>query len=265
MAIYRKAIQKPIKPGPSDPRLDVVVGTVGHVAVSEASSLYNWFNGPSGGVESHFYIRYDGTVEQYRDTAYEADAQGLGNSWVIGNQRFGYVSYETEGMGSGRWTTAQLDSIKALITWVNQTHGSPWQKTPAYHGRGHGYHSLFPEWNKDKHACPGADRIIQFNTIIVPWLAEHGKEIDLPLSDAEFERIADTVLKRPVTDFAGNERTVGEAIGITLRNTGLIASLEKASVDAVVSKVVAALPNSQVNTDQLASALAKAIQELATG
>jgi hypothetical protein len=183
LALYSKAKQELIKPGPNDPRLDVVVGSIGHVAVSEGSDLYNWFNGPSGGVESHFYIQRDGDVIQYRDTRYEADAQGLGNSWLVGSQRYGFVSYETQGMGEGEWTPEQLASIKALITWVNETHGSPWQKTPAYRGRGHGYHSLFPEWNPNGHTCPGPDRIVQFNNIIVPWLNSGGKEVDMEPED----------------------------------------------------------------------------------
>lgn len=267
MAIYRPAIQKPIPPGPNDPRLDVVVGTVGHVAVSEADSLYNWFNGPSGGVESHFYIRYDGTVEQYRDTAYEADAQGAGNSWVIGNQRYGYVSYETEGLGSGKWTSAQLTSIKALIKWVNETHGSPWQKTPAYHGRGHGYHSQFSQWNPDGHSCPGPFRIKQFNTIIVPWLDDHGKEIDLPLTDTDVLKIWTTpITTKGSWPYTNDLESMMDIVTRIARNVETVGDLEKAnSVDKIVSATIAALPTASVDKDELAAALAKAIQELATG
>lgn len=269
MAIYRSAIQKPIPPGPNDPRLNVVVGTVGHVAVSEASSLYNWFNGPSGGVESHFYIRYDGTVEQYRDTAYEADAQGLGNSWVIGTQRYGYVSYETEGMGEGKWTDAQLTSIKALIKWVNETHGSPWQKTPAYHGRGHGYHSQFPEWNKDQHACPGTARIQQFNTIIVPWLAEGGKDVPEVITDADVDRIATAVVNKAVPRPGNTPVALGSQVGGANINSYRALQLLKTIADpaklaaALLPGLIAALPHDQVVTDaQLEAALRKVLGSL---
>lgn len=191
MALHPKAVQKLIKPGPTDPRVDVMVGTVGHVAVSMADSLYGWFNGPSGGVESHFYIRLTGVVEQYRDTAYEADAQGGGNSWLVGGKRYGLISYETEGMGAGEWTPAQLASIKELILWGESVHHYPMVKATSPHGPGHGYHSLFIEWNKDKHACPGADRIKQFNNDIVPWLARRTPTDGflMALTDAEQDRI----------------------------------------------------------------------------
>lgn len=268
MAIYRPAIQKLIPPGPNDPRLNVVVGTVGHVAVSEADSLYNWFKTGSGGVESHFYIRYDGTVEQYRDTAYEADAQGAGNSWVIGSQRYGYVSYETEGMGSGKWTSAQLTSIKALIKWVNETHGSPWQKTPAYHGRGHGYHSLFPEWNPNGHTCPGPDRIQQFNTIIVPWLADGGKEYEV-ISDADLDRIAEAVVNKPVPRPGNTPVALGNQVGGANINAYRALQILKTIADpaklaaAILPGLVAALPDAEVVTDaQLEAALRKVLGSL---
>lgn len=183
MAIYRKALQKLIKPGPTDPRVDVMVGTVAHVAVSMADSLHDWFDGPSGGVESHFYIRLDGVVEQYRDTAYEADAQGAGNSWLAGGKRYGFISYETEGMGSGKWSAAQLASIKELILWGESVHHYPMVKATSPHGPGHGYHALFDAWNRDHHACPGADRIKQFNNELVPWLATGGSEDDMYSDD----------------------------------------------------------------------------------
>lgn len=55
--------------------------------------------------------------------------------------------------------------------------------------------------------------------------------------------LADEVLKRPVKDLAGNSLTVGQAIGITLRNTGYIAQLEKASVDKIATAVAAKVGN----------------------
>ena len=45
-----------------------------HTAVSSASSLYSHFATRSGKVHSHFYVAKDGTIEQYRDTAYAAAA-----------------------------------------------------------------------------------------------------------------------------------------------------------------------------------------------
>lgn len=164
-----------IQPGSNDPRIDVVVGSVFHVAVSEAYSLYDFFRGPSGGIESHGYIRRDGSVEQYRDGSWEADAQNAGNSWWVGNKRYGFHSWETQGMGKGKWTNAQLATIKRIIMWEHQKYGYPLQVAkspqPAKLSQGGiGYHSLYKAWNPSIHSCPGPDRIKQFNDIIVPWL-----------------------------------------------------------------------------------------------
>lgn len=171
MALYPPAIKKLVPPGANDPRLDVVYGTIAHVAVTEAASLFDYFNGPSGGIESHFYIRRDGTVEQYRDTQYEADANYLGNSFIVGGRRAGFISFETQGMEFGEWTDQQVQAIKNLILWVNAVHGVPSRKAPAWNQPGHGYHRLFGEWNNPIHSCPGPDRVNQYERVIVPWLA----------------------------------------------------------------------------------------------
>lgn len=163
MALYPKAIQKPIKPGPTDPRITPRV-LIFHVAVSEAPSLHDYFNGPSGGVESHFYVRRDGTVEQYRDTAWQADANTDANGFAL--------SVETQGMEAGEWTPQQVAALKALTLWCHQTHGIPLTKCATWDGSGVGYHTLFPgRWDKRGASCPGPDRIRQFNNVIVPWLA----------------------------------------------------------------------------------------------
>lgn len=65
-----------------------------------------------------------------------------------------------------------------------------------------------------------------------------GTQEDIVTPD-DIKAIADEVLKRPVKDLNGNTLTVGQAIGITLRNTGYIAQLEKASVDKIASAVAA--------------------------
>ena len=88
MAWYPQAVRKNIPPGPNDPPIKPRLAIL-HVAATEADSLYGWFNGPSGGIESHFYVKYDGSVEQYRDTAYQADANVMANDFAI--------SIETQG------------------------------------------------------------------------------------------------------------------------------------------------------------------------
>lgn len=174
--IYPKAVQKLIAPGANDPRIQPV-GACLHVAVSTATSLFGYFSHGSGGIESHFYVRKDGTVEQYRDCLHEADAQNAGNSWVVGSHRNGVISIESEGMALGKWNAAQLAAIKDLLLWLNTEFGIPLRQIPSAQPAavvrgGVGYHSLFPSWNTSHHSCPGPVRVRQFKNKLVPWMAE---------------------------------------------------------------------------------------------
>lgn len=109
-ATYPKAQLKLIEPGSNDPRIQPV-GVILHVAASLASSLWPYFSRWSGGVESHLYLRQDGTWEQYRDFFHEADANYKGNSWISGAHRNGFISVETQGLGPGEWTPEQIDEL----------------------------------------------------------------------------------------------------------------------------------------------------------
>jgi hypothetical protein len=190
VALYGPAIKKLIPPGPNDPPITPRV-VVLHVAVSESASLYDYFNGPSGGVESHFYIRRDGTVEQYRDTSLQADANTDANGFAI--------SVETQGMERGEWTAQQLAAIKALLLWCNDVHGIPLQVPTAWDGSGVGYHTLFPGvWDKRGASCPGPDRKAQFVNVLVPWMAT-GEEDEVTPEDIEkiAQRVTELVWTKP--------------------------------------------------------------------
>ncbi len=199
MAIYDKAVQKPIPLGSNDPVIDAV-GIILHVAVSNADSLFDYFNGPSDGIESHFYINNDGIVEQYRDTDREADANLEANSFVKHGETFGFISVETAGMEHGQWNSKQLAAIKGLLVWASQEHGFPLRVCPGPFESGVGYHVLFGApgpWTPIAKSCPGPDRINQFNEVLVPWMAEdHDEEDEVKQSD--INAIADAILKSPV-------------------------------------------------------------------
>lgn len=114
MARYPGAIWKPITAGKGRQRLTVYNRMNLHVAVSEGSSLHSYFNKP-GIPDSHFYVRRDGTVEQYVDTSMRAFADLDGNDATI--------SVETQGMGGGKWTPQQVESLARLYAWAVKTHG----------------------------------------------------------------------------------------------------------------------------------------------
>lgn len=165
MALCPFAKHKLIPPGSSDPRIDARL-VILHVRAGTGDSLYDYFNGPSGGVESHFYVRFDGTVEQYRDTGWQADANWDANDFAI--------SIETEGLGDGEWTADQLASIKRLLMWAHRAHHIPLRKVQAWNGSGVGYHTQFgapSKWTPYAKTCPGPHRIVQFDNVLVPWFA----------------------------------------------------------------------------------------------
>lgn len=169
MALCPFAEHKLIAPGSSDPRIKPRVAIL-HVDAGGAKSLFDYFLRRSGGIESHFHIRWDGVIEQYRDTDWEADANFRANAFGI--------SIETQGFGNGTWNKRQLESIKRLLLWLHETHDIPLVKCPAPFGAGVGYHTLFgapSDWTPVAKSCPGPNRKVQFEEIIVPWLAEASK------------------------------------------------------------------------------------------
>lgn len=153
-----------IPPGSSDPAIVPRVAVL-HVDAGGASTLFHYFRDRSGGIESHFYIRWDGVIEQYRDTGFQADANLAANDFAI--------SIETQGFGNGRWTKAQIASIKRLLLWLKSQHGIPLVRCTGPFGAGVGYHVMWGApgpWTPVAKSCPGPNRITQFNEVLVPWM-----------------------------------------------------------------------------------------------
>lgn len=150
---------------PIKPRLAIL-----HVDAGNAESLYLYFRDRSGGIESHFHVRLDGVIEQYRNIYYQADANLDANDFA--------VSIETQGYGGGKWNAAQLKSIKRLLKWLNSEAGIPLTKCQTWNGSGVGYHVLFGApgpWTPVAKSCPGPLRIAQFNNDLIPWMKGVGK------------------------------------------------------------------------------------------
>lgn len=171
---YPKAEHKNIRPGSNDPAIKVR-GAILHVDAGNVRDLFGYFNGPSGGIESHFQIAKDGHVFQYRSLGREADANYKANSFVLNGVRWGYVSIETQGLEHGTWTQAQLRAIKQLLAWLSEQHDFPLRETPGPRSKGVGYHTLFGApgpWTPVSKSCPGPARKRQFHNELVPWMRE---------------------------------------------------------------------------------------------
>ena len=174
-----------------------------HVAVSEAASLYGFFSGAK--VCSHFYVRKDGTIEQYVSTAYQAPANGAGNSSLI--------SVETQGgvrnANSEPWTPAQREALAKISAWASKTHRIPLIAMPNSKRTsvGIGYHRLGVDpyrvsggekWSSAYgKICPGAGKIAQIPSIVTRARQLQGDGPSLPDTGGELS-VSDinTLLKR---------------------------------------------------------------------
>jgi hypothetical protein len=148
-------------------------GICNHVAVSEAASLFNYFN-QAGNPTSHFYVRRDGNVEQYVDTQFQAPANLEGNPSLISIETQGGV----QNVDREPWTAAQLETLAGITAWAHRVHGIPLvamaDSRPSTTGIG--YHRLGIEpWRVDGgetwsssygKVCPGAAKIAQIPGII---------------------------------------------------------------------------------------------------
>lgn len=187
MGIIPFAEQKLIRPGVNDPRIDARIGIL-HVDAGNATDLYDYFKDRSGGIEAHGHIRKDGHMYQYRDTAFEADANYKANPFAL--------SFETQGYADGEWTPEQLAKIKDTIVWAHVHHKIPYRKVTSWNDPkgGWGYHIQFDEWHPAPKSCPGPKRIQQFNDVIVPWFKVMNGEI--PVANEEVPDYIMLLLKR---------------------------------------------------------------------
>lgn len=152
---------------------------IAHSAVDAPgpSSLYGFFSSESVTVETHFFIKNDGEIEQYVDTEVRADGNRYANVRA--------VSFETEDEGdpnNRKWTAAQVQSIKRLLKWLIDTHDIPARMCPAWDQPGIGYHTMWgapSEWTPTPgKTCPGTIRKLQWAQEIEPWIRGLGQVKD---------------------------------------------------------------------------------------
>lgn len=178
MALYPDAIQRPIsrfRTAMKPVRINL------HTAVTNAASLYGFFNRP-GQVCSHFYVREDGTVEQYVDTRYRAAADLQGNPDTISIETWdGYPHGWKNGSDVPAWTPQQVTALAKLTRWILATHKNiPAQlasnSKPGKTSHGLSFHRLGVDpWrasgglkysNARGKVCPGDRRVAQIPEIL---------------------------------------------------------------------------------------------------
>lgn len=182
MAWYPAAVRKEVRRFRTPIRGPVRVNL--HTAVTNTTSLFSHFNRP-GNPCSHFYVRKDGTVEQYVDTRYRAAADLQGNPDTISIEtwdgyRNGAPGYWRHSSDVPPWTDAQMRSMAALLAWLTKTHPSIPARlaTSSAGSSSHGisWHRLgIDPWrvsgglkysNARGKVCPGDRRIAQIPTLV---------------------------------------------------------------------------------------------------
>jgi hypothetical protein len=185
-----------IRPGANDPRITARIAIL-HSDGGNAENLGPYFDGPSGGIESHFHISKSGHLYQYRDTDWEADANYRANPFGI--------SIETQGTGYEEWTEAQIVKIVRLLKWLNTTHQIPLRLCDTWDGAGVGWHIQFGSpgpWTPSSKICPGPKRITQIGTTIIP-----------ALKGDWFVMATEEDLRRIIRQEVGNARIVTDVKG----------------------------------------------------
>jgi hypothetical protein len=248
-----------------------------------------------GGVESHFGIGHDGTIYQWQDTAYQADANLNGNPEVI--------SIETADTGTGfgswsgsdvpAWTAAQLNAIVRLVAWICDVHNIPRTLIPDTKPgrRGIGYHRMGcvhgPDyrpkgWPYDAwlvsggtkwstvigKVCPGDRRIRQLVDVVIPRLNE-GDD----MTPAEVEAAVISALRKSQTAMSPSaeqylkDSTKNPDARLTHPQRHLLeltwaaahsAAARVAALEPLVAKLVAGEAN-DLTADQVRALLAEAV------
>ncbi|MGI8333494.1 hypothetical protein ACRYCC_26375 [Actinomadura scrupuli] len=156
------------EPSIGKPRIFVIHTMSGYLRGTDSMFRQSGY----GGTESHFGVggQYDpagldGAIWQWQDLTHSADAQFSGNAYA--------TSVETsDGARNGvRWSPKQAEAIVRLGVWWCQQTGHPARIVSSPSQAGFGWHAQFPSWNKNGHDCPGAVRLRQYKTEIVPEIA----------------------------------------------------------------------------------------------
>jgi len=238
-----------------------------HAAVSGSSSLFDFFNQP-GNPTSHFYVRADGTIEQYVNTDYQAPAQLEGNHDC--------ASVESQDMADGfpawsgsdvpAWSVSQVAALARIAAWVASMHQIPLLTLPdSRNGRtGYGYHRLGVDpwrvaggelWSKSYgKVCPGNNRIAQIPQVIARAQQIVGGDDDMTPDQAQtLANIAWTVSQiKPQTDKLTAVQTAVDQTNWGVNDGAAGLRVAVSQLYALVSN----LPEVDVDEEALAAALA---------
>lgn len=185
-----------------------------HVAVTNARDIYGPGRGP-GGTYAHFYIDLDGNIRQHQDLSRISRASGQANYTAI--------SVETAGMGTGPFTSAQLEAHAYLfalavkqgvpnrIATPENVTGLCWHRLGCVGNYGRFNRNDLTTWSRAQtglnwsdsrgKTCPGDPAIRQIPEIYAraqKYITNQKKKKEVPfmaLTDAQQSQLLDKTLK----------------------------------------------------------------------
>ena len=186
-----------------------------HTMVGSLEGTDGYFRRLTNGINSHFGTGGDGAIRQWVDTAVRSGANGNGNHRIISieNADMGpqFPAWNTnDGAAVPPFTPAQIEANARICAWAHKTHGIPLTLIPDSKPgrRGIGFHRLGVPgyavtggelWSSSAgKVCPAHRRILQ-----VPQIIDRAEQIvngddDMPLSDADIQKIKHALMDAPV-------------------------------------------------------------------
>ena len=271
MAIYPGARWRPLGAN-TEPRITPRVVCL-HTIVGSRSSAYNWFKYGNGegyrGTESHFGIGMDGTVDQWQDTDFQADANGPDGGFYV-------ISIETGDDGTPEdtpWTPEQFERIAQVLAWCYEEHDIPLELIPDTRPgrRGVGYHRQGVDpwrvpggdrWSTSfGKTCPGEARIAQVPAVIERARVLAGLDDDMPSADEVASAVWNYRVKHTLDVPARASTMLVEARQFGSSNAKILRGLAEATnnVDALAQAVVDRLPDGVIDARDVADELLRQI------
>jgi hypothetical protein len=181
MARCELALWDPLPENETQPAI-VPTQFIVHTAVDAPgpTDLYNYFDNPGIGVESHFWLTKSGGLSQGIDTEVRADANLEANVRAIS------IETEDDGDPEGNpWTEGQIDALIALGRWCVDRHDIPPILCPNPTAPGFGWHAMWsfrdpirqigairsPWTSSLGKTCPGKTRSWQYRAYVLPAIA----------------------------------------------------------------------------------------------
>lgn len=260
-----------------------------HTMVGYLTSTDDYFrSGRSGGIEAHFGVGgrwgpdagagLDGAVWQWRDTGEQADANFHANGFAVSIETADNAPASAADLAP--WTPAQVATLIRLGRWLRTVHGIPARICRDPTDAGFGWHAMWgapSEWTPAAgKVCPGAARIDQLRATVLPAIFSDTGEVDMPLTDADVDRVAAAVNAKivttlrtglagspdiPVRQWAAQLDTVNRVVGpLANDEAAVLAAIDRVksgvadSKDAVLG-ALAAMPTGSF-TDEQVQALA---------